>query len=885
MPRQVTTIGATANRVSWVERSDDGTLTTEPANGSLRSSGLRSASGKELAPLFSYKGMMSEASLQRRFTSFAETDRVGLGDFVSYHLENAVAANGSVPFYLLIGLCVFISVVFAFIWDEGEMENLPENIFIVFQILLTGGYGTMTKPVQILVFILSILFGVTIVAILVGLITDSVAGYMTGMSEGRSKVVDSGHTLILGWNESTVRCITQIAFLRQGFRMQNETWRRRLFSWERVKPSSPVAFSSIVVMDDRHDKAEMTTLVDIAFKENFIQPKYTRLGKDVIFRKGDPCLQHDLVRVAAHKATSVLITMTEADSSGKEESGGATSNSATIRTCLALRNVMYSNGVDSNGVAEAFPMDLRVVCQLSEACFSLPAAAIVGPDERSRLYPRDITLPINMLMFYCGAKPGLSRVITQLFNFQGVAIRCRGAAITRSGPDGAAGWFVGMKMKEAQVGNCWANAVLLGVADNDFGGCGPHEPLTDFETYGGGICGDIDRTIEATDTLIFLCTSSSPALGPVIDELIQAEIKTVVPPVKTRRKSESASSLAKKGANIHVLLCGFRVEWVNDVRRFKNRLKDLAVSLAPGSTVTCLNLKAREDFDAMLVNSNLGFERTDDGGWTVEEGDLAGITVKHHQGDSTKYDDVAPLFNDGRKFDTVIVLGSIVGRSLSPEARDARVLSTLLILRTLAEVGHAVHIIAEQQLDQTANLAVMPPSKGVMKRSCETDFINTQTIVSRVLVMNLTYPQINDAVTELIMPGGPEIDFLGPDQLGILGKAVSFGTVQYMVVMDVGGVEVEGDAVVIGYYEGSELVLTPSPDTKVTWTDYHRFVVIWRRESAADIRAKRAAKQAEPPGSPPALLQSIMASKLSVDPVQTSKTENPLVGFFKGAEI
>ena len=193
-------------------------------------------------------------------------------------------------------------------------------------------------------------------------------------------------------------------------------------------------------------------------------------------------------------------------------------------------------------------------------------------------------------------------------------------------------------------------------------------------------------------------------------------------------------------------------------------------------------------------------------------------------------------------------------------------------------------------------------------------FRRLQTIVSRVLVMNLAYPQINDAVTELIMPGGPEvsqsardenhnfrvvttcflsicaadalqIDFLGPDQLGILGKAVSFGTVQYMVVMDVGSVEVEGDAVVIGYYEGSELVLTPSPDTKVTWTDYHRFVVIWRRESAAGIRAKRAAKQAEPPGSPPALLQSLMASKLSVDPVQTSKTENPLVGFFKGAEI
>jgi hypothetical protein len=62
---------ATSNRT---ERLDDGALATEPAggpptssfDGTLRSFGLRSASGNELAPLFSYKGMMSEASLQLR---------------------------------------------------------------------------------------------------------------------------------------------------------------------------------------------------------------------------------------------------------------------------------------------------------------------------------------------------------------------------------------------------------------------------------------------------------------------------------------------------------------------------------------------------------------------------------------------------------------------------------------------------------------------------------------------------------------------------------------------------------------------------------------------------------------------------------------------------
>jgi hypothetical protein len=93
-------------------------------------------------------------------------------------------------------------------------------------------------------------------------------------------------------------------------------------------------------------------------------------------------------------------------------------------------------------------------------------------------------MPINMLMFYCGAKPGLSRVIMELFNFEAIAIRCRKAAQTRGGPEETPGYFIGMNMKEAQVASCWTNAVLLGVADNDFGGCGPHEPLTDFELYG-----------------------------------------------------------------------------------------------------------------------------------------------------------------------------------------------------------------------------------------------------------------------------------------------------------------------------------------------------------------------------------------------------------------
>ena len=56
-------------------------------------------------------------------------------------------------------------------------------------------------------------------------------------------------------------------------------------------------------------------------------------------------MRAQLVRVAAHEATSVLITMTERDKEEQDLSLNADGlptigNSATLRTLLALRNVM-----------------------------------------------------------------------------------------------------------------------------------------------------------------------------------------------------------------------------------------------------------------------------------------------------------------------------------------------------------------------------------------------------------------------------------------------------------------------------------------------------------------------------------------------------------------
>lgn len=98
----------------------------------------------------------------------------------------------------------------------------------------------------------------------------------------------------------------------------------------------------------------------------------------MIFRKGDPCVAHDLVRVGAHRATAVLVMLTDTDDAEEEEAKGNVENSATLRCCLALRSVIYSN----DNVDETFNRDLRVVVELGSACDYMDEAAIFSPTGR-----------------------------------------------------------------------------------------------------------------------------------------------------------------------------------------------------------------------------------------------------------------------------------------------------------------------------------------------------------------------------------------------------------------------------------------------------------------------------------------------------------------------
>lgn len=83
-----------------------------------------------------------------------------------------------------------------------------------------------------------------------------------------------------------------------------------------------------------------------------------------------------------------------------------------------------------------------------------------------------------------------------------------------------------------------------------------------------------------------------------------------------------------------------------------------------------------------------------------------------------------------------------------------------------------------------------------------------------------------DAVSELVssVPNSPEVEFIEPFHLGLLGKTVSFGAVQHLLCK-----VYKGCAVAIGVSFMSATMLQPRLGQTYLWTPNHRVIVIARR--------------------------------------------------------
>lgn len=270
-------------------------------------------------------------------------------------------ALATVAFIVLIAVIV---VVFGFFPRDDDSQTFFEvlwgNLMRTLDPGTMGGDQGWEFRASMLVVTVG---GLIIVASLIGIISSGFDSKINDLRKGRSRVLESNHTLILGWSTKVLPIVSEIC-------IANESRRR----------------PTVVILADR-DKVEMEDEI----RAHIGKRNRTR----VIVRSGDPMDLGDLELGNPHTARSIILIAPENDEDP---------DSTVIKMALALTN---------NPRRRAKPLD--IVGELQENR-NLEAAKLVGRDEVSWILTRDLIARITVQT--C-RQAGLSSVYTELLDFDG----------------------------------------------------------------------------------------------------------------------------------------------------------------------------------------------------------------------------------------------------------------------------------------------------------------------------------------------------------------------------------------------------------------------------------------------------------------------------------
>lgn len=301
----------------------------------------------------------------------------GLVDRLRYRFDNWMS-KGTGVLILLLAIVTFFFVVilgtltWAVVHAVGDEENFESDelgpVDFIWRSLMrtiAAEEGDVGWPVRLLMLVVSI-GGMLIGATLIGIISGAFAARVEELRKGRSRVLETDHTLILGWSTKVYSIVREIAEANRSQRG-----------------------GAIVILADG-DKVEM---------EDAIRAHVGSTGKTrIIVRSGDPMSLPDLAVASAQTARSIIVL-------APEESDDP--DAAVIKTTLAVTN----NPDRKEG-------KYHIVGELQNPA-NVEAARLVGRDEAHWVLATEV---ISRMTVQTCRQSGLSVVYTELLDFEGCEI-------------------------------------------------------------------------------------------------------------------------------------------------------------------------------------------------------------------------------------------------------------------------------------------------------------------------------------------------------------------------------------------------------------------------------------------------------------------------------
>ena len=204
--------------------------------------------------------------------------------------------------------------------------------------------------------------GIFVISTLISILTTGLESRIENLRKGRSRVIESGHTVILGWSDQVYTIISELA-------IANASQRR----------------ACIVILGDK-DKIEM---------EDEIRARLGSTGRTrVVCRSGSPMDMADLQIASLSTAKSIIIVPPTGDYPDAQ----------VIKTLAAITNS-----------AEHRPGQYHIVAAVRDPR-AVPVAHMVAGDEVEIVLTTDL---IARIMAQTCRQSGLSTVYTELLDFSG----------------------------------------------------------------------------------------------------------------------------------------------------------------------------------------------------------------------------------------------------------------------------------------------------------------------------------------------------------------------------------------------------------------------------------------------------------------------------------
>lgn len=286
--------------------------------------------------------------------------------FDNYMSRGTIALIGGLGVLSLVIIFIAAAIIRigAIAMDGESAPSFGEAAWMsLMRTLDAGTMGGDTGPGFRIVMLLVTIGGIFIVSTLIGILSNGLEERIESLRKGRSLVLESEHTLILGWTPQIFTIISELV-------AANES-----------RKSGAV----IVILADQ-DKVEM----EDAISERIPETKNTR----IICRSGSPMDMTDLEIVSPHSARSIVVL-----------SDGGDPDTHVIKTVLAITN-------NPNRRSEPY----HIVTQIRDPQNLDVLKLLSNQDVVQPILTTDL---IARVVAQTSRQSGLSIVYTELMNFGG----------------------------------------------------------------------------------------------------------------------------------------------------------------------------------------------------------------------------------------------------------------------------------------------------------------------------------------------------------------------------------------------------------------------------------------------------------------------------------